>query len=61
MCGVGLASPRVIIDKAISGDKDLHENSYLWTGNSEATHFSGDRIFMRYSQAEEPTLLTILP
>lgn len=28
-CGVGLASPRVVIDKAISGDKDLHDNSYL--------------------------------
>lgn len=58
-CGVGQASPRVIIDKAISGDKDLHESSYLWNGNSEATHFSGYRIFRRYSQAEEPTLLTI--
>ena len=38
-CGVGLASPRVTAEREISGNKDLHENSYLWNGNSEATNF----------------------
>lgn len=60
-CGVGLASSGIITKKEISGDKGLHENSYLWNGNSQAINFWGYSIFRRFSQTEEPTLLTILP
>lgn len=38
-CGVGLVSQGITTDKAISSVKDLHENSYLWNGNSEAINF----------------------
>ena len=31
--------PGIITERTISGNNDLHENSYLWNGNSQAISF----------------------